>query len=174
MFSFLRAVFLYSCTVVLSKSVFFNVIPHSRSVFWSQLLTCRWSSSEHEIQVENVHFDSWLWFDGDLVRIFTPYLHKVNDSGELLSNRVLTVMCWLMAVGTEVTGRDNSVWISICRTRNEALKEKFHTQDPVIMCSWHYSVNKTPSHVILHLFVVLALMFLTQRVKFNKWKIEAA
>lgn len=47
--------------------------------------------------------------DGDLAGIFTPFPHKVNGSGELCSNRVLTVIWRLMAVLTEVKGRRNSI-----------------------------------------------------------------
>lgn len=41
--------------------------------------------------------------DGNSVGIFTPFSHKVNGSGEFYSNRVLTVICRLMAVLTEGT-----------------------------------------------------------------------
>ncbi len=51
--------------------------------------------------------------DGNVAGIFTPFSHKVNGSGELCSNSVLTVICRLMAALTEVKGRRNSIWISI-------------------------------------------------------------
>lgn len=47
--------------------------------------------------------------DGNLVGIFTPFSRKVNGSGELCSNRVLTVICRLMAALPEVKGRRNSI-----------------------------------------------------------------
>lgn len=47
--------------------------------------------------------------DGNLVGIFTPFSHKVSGSGELCSNRVLTVICGLMAALTEVKGRRDSI-----------------------------------------------------------------